>query len=65
MDATEPGEPTQADLEREFGSQWVIFTNVSRLKYGRRLLTSPPVVLRGEDWLDLRDQIRGYLGRTP
>lgn len=62
MDASEP---TQGDLEREFGPGWSIFTNASRLRYGRKLLSSPPVVIRGEDWLDLRDQIRGYLGRTP
>lgn len=64
MTTTEPADPLRAELEREFGPQWELFTGIAGLRYGRLRLSSPPVVFRGEDWLDLRDQIRGHLGRT-
>ncbi len=56
------GEPGRDDLAAEFPG-WEIWRGVSQLCYGRKPLTSPPVLLRGEDWADLRDQIRGWLGR--
>ena len=57
-------EPTLADLWREYPS-WEIWEGIAGLVYARKLNTSPPVVLRGEDCVDLRDQIRGWLGRRP
>lgn len=57
------GDPTKEDLQREFPG-WHIWVGIAGLKYARKPLTSPPVVLRGEDWMDLRDQVNGYLGRT-
>jgi hypothetical protein len=56
------GEPTLDDLRKEF-PRWEFFTGVNHLPYARLPLTSPPVVLRGEDVTDLRDQVNGYLGR--
>jgi hypothetical protein len=57
-------EPTLDDLRRQF-PRWVFFTGINHRPYGRLPPTSPPVVLMGEDVTDLRDQIRGYLGRQP
>lgn len=56
-------EPTLDDLRSEF-PRWEIWTGVNYLLYARLPLTTPPVTLRGEDTVDLRDQIRGYLGCT-
>ncbi len=38
--------------------RWHVWRGISGLVYARALLTSPPVVVRGEDAVDLRDQIR-------
>ena len=38
--------------------QWHVWRGVCGLVYARRPRTSPPVVVRGEDAVDLRDQIR-------
>jgi len=57
-------EPTRDDLAAEFPG-WEIWRGVSQLCYGRKLLTSPPVLVRGEDWAALRDEIRGYLRKQP
>jgi hypothetical protein len=38
--------------------QWHVWRGVCGLVYARRPRTSPPVVIRGEDAVDLRDQIR-------
>jgi hypothetical protein len=38
--------------------QWHVWRGVSGLVYARRPRTSPPLVVRGEDAVDLRDQIR-------
>jgi hypothetical protein len=62
-DTARASEPSQASLEREFPG-WHIWTGINGLKYARRLKSSPPAVVRGEDWTDLRDQVRGHLGRT-
>jgi hypothetical protein len=56
--------PTLDDLLREFPA-WEFWEGIAGLVYARKPLTSPPVVLRGEDPADLRDQIRGWLGRQP
>jgi hypothetical protein len=37
---------------------WHVWRGISGLVYGRRLYTSPPLVVRGEDAVDLRDAIR-------
>lgn len=50
-------EPTQASIEAEFPG-WQAFPRVSGgLVYGRRVNSSPPILVRGEDWRDLRDEI--------
>ena len=58
-----PDEPTLDDLRRQH-PHWIFFTGVNHCPYGRLPLTSPPVVLMGEDVADLRDQVNGYLGRS-
>jgi hypothetical protein len=60
----DPTEPTLDELWGEFPA-WEMWEGVNGLVYARKPLTSPPVVLRGEDPVDLRDQIRGWLGRQP
>jgi hypothetical protein len=52
----------QADLEREF-AEWQFSVGVDRLPHARRPKTSPPVWLTGEDWTDLRDQVRAWIAR--
>ena len=37
---------------------WHVWRGIAGLVYARRVRSSPPVVVRGEDALDLRDQIR-------
>jgi hypothetical protein len=37
---------------------WHVWRGVSGLVYARRPRTSPPVVVRAEDAMDLRDQIK-------
>ena len=56
-------EPTLADLRDEF-PRWVCWRGIAGLCYARKRLSSPPVVVRGEDPTDLRDMINGYLGRA-
>lgn len=57
------GTPQQAgDIETEFPG-WEAFRGVNLLWYARLLLSSPPVVLRGESLTDLRDQIIGWRWR--
>lgn len=43
--------------------QWHVWRGVGGLVYARRPRTSPPVVVRGEDAVDLRDQMRRAEGR--
>ncbi len=38
--------------------QWHVWRGVCGLVYARRPRTSPPLVVRGEDAVDLRDQIK-------
>lgn len=57
-------EPTLDEVAAEFGPGWECWHGISGLYYGRKLLSSPPVVLSAEDPTALRDEIRGHLGRT-
>jgi hypothetical protein len=57
-------EPTLDEVAAEFPG-WRCWRGISGLVYGRKLLSSPPVVIRAEDPADLWDQIRGHLGRQP
>jgi hypothetical protein len=43
--------------------QWHVWRGVCGMVYTRRPRTSPPVVVRGEDAVDLRDQIRRAEGK--
>jgi hypothetical protein len=42
---------------------WHVWQGVCGVVYARRPRTSPPVVVRGEDAVDLRNQIRRAEGR--
>jgi len=55
-------EPTVDEIAAQFPG-WRVWQGISGLIYGRRLLSSPPVVLTGESPQALRDEIRGHLGR--
>lgn len=46
-------------LEREFHG-WLIYRGTERLCHARH--HDNDTHLRGEDWLDLRDELRRYLG---
>ena len=37
---------------------WYVWRGISGLLYGRKRGSSPPLVVRGEDAVNLRDQIR-------
>ena len=37
---------------------WYVWRGISGLVYARKIGSSPPLVVRGEDAIDLRDQIR-------
>jgi len=43
--------------------RWHIWRGVCGLLYARRLRTSPPIVVRADTAVDLRDQIRRVEGR--
>lgn len=49
-------EPTLADVERETG--WQTYRGINGLCYAELPGADPPVTVRGEDPLDLRDEIR-------
>jgi hypothetical protein len=49
------------ELERQF-PRWHMWKGISGLWYASRRGSSPPVVVRGEDLVDLRDEIRRWLG---
>ena len=59
--ASREAEPTLADVAAEF-PHWHTWAGISGLVYARRLMTSPPAVVPGEDATDLRDQIRAWEG---
>ena len=52
----EPGEPTQADIERAY-PKWKLWIGVDGLYHGLRN-EGAALVARGEDWADLMDQVR-------
>jgi hypothetical protein len=50
-------EPTEASMKNEF-PDWEIFDGSNPgPRHARRRQSSPPVIVRGEDWRDLRDEI--------
>jgi len=51
---TGPAEPTEADIEREFPA-WEVYWSFSLPR--ARLRDDPAVTVRGEDLLDLRDEM--------
>jgi hypothetical protein len=53
-------EPTLDEVGREFPA-WHCWKGISGLVYAKLNHASPPVVVRGEDPLDLRDSIRRKL----
>jgi hypothetical protein len=55
-------EPTLDDVAREF-PRWHCWRGISGLVYARLPKSSPPIVVRAGDPLDLRDQIRAETGR--
>jgi hypothetical protein len=55
-------EPTDGEMRATFPG-WEVWKGICGLWYARRLLSNPPVVVRGEDLTDLRDQIRDEEGR--
>jgi hypothetical protein len=54
--------PTLDEVAAQFPG-WRVWRGISGLLYGRKLLSSPPIVVRAEDAQDLIDQIRGEIGR--
>jgi hypothetical protein len=60
-DGTEPGWWPYAG---EF-SGWKVWRGVDRLYYASLRDADPPVRVRGEDAVDLRDQIRAVILRSP
>lgn len=55
-------ELTETQLHAEF-PRWETWTGIAGLKYARRHQTSPPALVRGEDWTALRDEIQGWEGK--
>jgi hypothetical protein len=55
------GELTDEDVEREFPG-WHVWLGVSSLWYARRVLSSPPVIVRAETLAELREAVRERLG---
>lgn len=50
-----------ADIEREF-PRWHAWIGVNGVYYARRLLASPPLLLRGTDPFDLWNQVSAWEG---
>ena len=44
---------------------WYVWRGISGLLYGRKRASSPPLVVRGEDAVDLRDQVRAVILTCP
>lgn len=55
-----PGEPTAETIEREF-PRWHAWEGVNGLWYAAVKMSSPQILVRGEDPVDLRDSIRDYI----
>jgi hypothetical protein len=51
------------EISAEFPG-WEAWQGIDRLWHARIRGATPPVMVHGEDLVDLRDQIIGYLGRT-
>jgi hypothetical protein len=61
--ASRVGPPDWWPYAAEF-PDWHVWRGIAGLLYARRLMSSPPRVLRSQDALDLREQIRqAQLGR--
>ena len=58
--AAGPAPPTLDDVGREFPA-WHCWSGIAGLLYANLRGSSPPVTIRGEDPLDLRDQIRRWI----
>ena len=52
---------SREEFERQF-PRWHTWEGIAGLWYASRRNCSPPVIVRGEDLTDLRDQIRRWLG---
>jgi hypothetical protein len=50
-------EPTPEDIERAY-PHWQTWTGTDRLYYARRRTPGAALTAKGEDWMDLLDQIR-------
>lgn len=57
MEHNEKLAPSWWPYAEEFPA-WQVWLGVDNLCYARRLGSSPPIVVRGEDPVDLRDEIR-------
>jgi hypothetical protein len=51
------GELSAEDVAKEF-PRWQVWREICHMWYGRLLDASSPVIVRGEDPTDLRDEIR-------
>ncbi len=56
-------EPTLDEVRGTFHG-WHVWKGICGLWYAQQRLSNPPVIVRGEDLTDLRDQIRGQHGRS-
>lgn len=56
-------EPTLDEVGRRY-PEWHCWRGVDRLYYARLRGTDPPVLVRGEDPLDLQDMIQGAIYRA-
>ena len=56
-----PG-PTLEDVQREF-PRWHAWRGIAGLVYARKMLSSPPAVVRAEDPAGLREAIRAAIGQ--
>jgi hypothetical protein len=55
-------EPTLESIEAEFPG-WHAFNGVTgKLRYARWRPSSPPIVVKGETWAEVREAIRAVLG---
>jgi hypothetical protein len=57
-------EPTKESVAKEFAG-WHLWVGISGLKYARKLDVVPPVVVRGREWADVREQIMAKLTPQP
>jgi hypothetical protein len=55
-------EVTQAQIAAEF-PLWETWDGIDGLRHARIVGATPPVIVRGDDWTDLLDQIRATVMR--